>query len=425
MTASASRISVIFQPHLGCCTPLSGTASGRISANSAQYSTPVRNIGVNKPIQSHWKRRNGYVQSVSRQRAQHESRQLTICRRIRGASFRFVVGSQREEFTIPQSLLKGLSEPLYRMMTNGTPQESIHGTAELSEVDPDTFAEFLEYAYSRDYRQPLCKIPTGLLTKRCRRVEVPREFYCRGWCCRQEDLAIPFTRHSNQGHYPFCGVFCKNAAALEFQVDTFCVGCDTAFAQARHQDILPYYCTQCLERSIIQDCDPRDMDLVKHDLQHINKFSEVFRHVETYLKQAAPLSSSPKPLIDHAKMFVFADLYMVDAMKPLALCEMYRQLALLTVDDGNIGQLVDLVRYTYANTGAYDDSADHLTSSADKLVQKEDKYNIETMSLRSLVRIHVTDRLKVLAKYEAFRQLFAEGGDLATDVLVDMTELLL
>lgn len=65
-----------------------------------------------------------------------------------------------------------------------------------------------------------------------------------------------------------------------------------------------------------------------------------------------PASSSSKPdLLFHAKLYVFATKYLVDALRTQCLKSLHRDLCNFSVNKETAPQILDLLDFTYANTG--------------------------------------------------------------------------
>jgi hypothetical protein len=63
-----------------------------------------------------------------------------------------LLGEDHICFTIPKTLPKNLSVPLYNLMNNEHMKEAQEGRAVLEDVEEDTFVGFCEFAYTGGYR---------------------------------------------------------------------------------------------------------------------------------------------------------------------------------------------------------------------------------------------------------------------------------
>lgn len=67
--------------------------------------------------------------------------------------FRFLVGSERKEFTVHSHAVSRLSNPLNSLI-NGDMTEAREGIVVWDDMEPDTFVRVLEFAYRGDYTTP-------------------------------------------------------------------------------------------------------------------------------------------------------------------------------------------------------------------------------------------------------------------------------
>lgn len=80
---------------------------------------------------------------------------LTIRRFASSPPFRFTIGADQKQFYLQSALVASLSAPLSRLVNNDNFQESREAHVVLDHVDEETFAYFVEYAYTGDYRAPV------------------------------------------------------------------------------------------------------------------------------------------------------------------------------------------------------------------------------------------------------------------------------
>lgn len=78
---------------------------------------------------------------------------LTFIRLIHSDLFTFIVGKERKSFVLHSKVIADIS-PVFAALVNGGLSEAQTRTAELEDIDPDTFARLTEYAYRRDYTVP-------------------------------------------------------------------------------------------------------------------------------------------------------------------------------------------------------------------------------------------------------------------------------
>jgi hypothetical protein len=72
-------------------------------------------------------------------------------RLISSVLFSFYAGEEKRYFTVHSKTVTAISEPFERVI-NGNMTEAQERSAELPDVDPDTFQRFLKYAYRGGYK---------------------------------------------------------------------------------------------------------------------------------------------------------------------------------------------------------------------------------------------------------------------------------
>ena len=103
----------------------------------------------------------------------------------------------------------------------------------------------------------------------------------------------------------------------------------------------------------------------------------------------------------HVQLYVFAEKYDIDPLRRLSLHKLQRTLAGYTLYDERVGDVVELIRYSYSNT------TDHSGHTDD---------------LRSLVTHYAACMIEDLARRAEFRSLLQEAGSFAGDLVVRMLD---
>lgn len=103
--------------------------------------------------------------------------------------------------------------------------------------------------------------------------------------------------------------------------------------------------------------------------------------------------------LSHARLYVFAETYDIGPLKLLSIHKLQRTLTSFTLYRRRIGDIVDLMRYTYLNTADLSESAD---------------------SLRVLVIHYAACFVEELAQSAQFQSLLEEVGQLARDLVGQM-----
>lgn len=103
----------------------------------------------------------------------------------------------------------------------------------------------------------------------------------------------------------------------------------------------------------------------------------------------------------HASLYVFADRYGIGLLGELAIKKLRRVLSRFTLHAERTNDIVELVKYIYANTMDLDTGIDRL---------------------RDLISDYVVCHLEKIVKDEAFSKLLQENGDVAKDLMPKITQ---
>ena len=287
-------------------------------------------------------------------------------------------------------------------MNNGQMRESAERVAELGDVDVETFGLFAEFCYTRNYRAPpkakannkAAEAANAANTERdmpvaegqTRVINLPTLYCCR--CSR----GLSILAADSQQNPIFCAV-CTG-------YPVYCVLCRTT-VQA---PILWYgggpFCLACRKKSEVRNLAllSNKAALWRH-LQAKEYGAMGMSHVElrTHLKQMQPEDKLSDKLVYHAKLYVFANMYMIESLKGLCLHKLLRDLAGFEVEGDSAGEVAELLRYVYANTSANDDGTEGTGSE-----------------LRDLVITYAACKAEFLVKDKAFLEMLEEGGEAAS-----------
>jgi hypothetical protein len=248
--------------------------------------------------------------------------------------FVFLVGPEHVRFEIHSGILEELSQPLTRLMENGSMKESNERLAVLEDIDVNTFAQFASYCYSRNDRTtPTSPSPAAeiVFAGRCK--------HCRG----------SYTASSKKTAY------CRNCILVGFADQTSDAFANKKFGSTEYT----------------------------HD------------DIRIFLDSQMPQDEPTAQLREHAKVYVLADKYLVHSLKALAIHKLHRDLVMYDMKRYGVGELVELIRYTYTNTHGVDDA---------------DGTNNE---LRELVATYAASKAPEILKDKDFREMLEEGGDAA------------
>jgi hypothetical protein len=109
------------------------------------------------------------------------------------------------------------------------------------------------------------------------------------------------------------------------------------------------------------------------------------------------LRSSNPNLLAHAKIYVFAERYLIDSLRNQCLKSLHRDLCNFSLNLQNMKQILDLLKYTYEQTSRQ--------SSAG------------TNSLRSVVIHYASCEIRTLVKDTRFRSLLDDFGEMGSELV--------
>lgn len=263
--------------------------------------------------------------------------------------FIFRVGPKKQIFQVDKKMVAQASPVFDRMMNNGV-KETQDGTADLPEVEPNTFLTFLNFAFhaaeaQQDTSEPaqyanstpvvvgpllVLMIDAGQKTSHCRS------------CCTKTELRFTKT-------FPFCEA-CLKAGSLPKSHLPYCtygrcaeIKCDKLYACGM-------LCWECI-KSLNLSCN--STQLLSPGVHQMQDDVEFFRFdVPMLAKEAASemrqktQTTCLKNPVEIIKIFAFSDLYNIPNLRKLALFEVFETLALR----GSAESLADLITYIYGTT---------------------------------------------------------------------------
>lgn len=110
----------------------------------------------------------------------------------------------------------------------------------------------------------------------------------------------------------------------------------------------------------------------------------------------ATISLSPD-LLAHAKIYVFATIYLVDALREQCLKSLHRDLSNFVLNRQTITNVLDLLEYTYDHTGRQEPGG--------------------RCSLRTLVIHYISCEARTLVENTRFRRILDDHGEMASDLV--------
>lgn len=297
--------------------------------------------------------------------------------------FKFIV--EGEPFYIHTDLVSLHSKPLDRMM-NGHMAEAQKGFAILEDVDKNTFVRFIEWAHKKYYTAAnfttvleqgsdsagLCIEDECVAEKAVQRTNNPA-VEDDGQMSFNQDIAVAQVIEEDDGWGRFAR---PSSRKVKSKRRDFCPESPT-----------PRTAKEDIRHSFISRRPVKRKSAIKVPPPRGNRSSaEVYSDV----------------FLSHARLYVFAEKYDIQALKMLALDELHATLAIYTLYTKRTSDIIDLLRYVYCNT-----------SEASEGVE----------NLRTLMTQYMGCELDILTYDEDFKGLMIEeegadeGGGLLSDFM--------
>jgi hypothetical protein len=127
--------------------------------------------------------------------------------------------------------------------------------------------------------------------------------------------------------------------------------------------------------------------------------------LRAHLKSMKPEDEPSDKLVYHAKLYVFATMYMIQSLKDLSLHKLSRDLEAFDFKGDSAGEFAELFRYVYVNTSGNDDTTVGTGSE-----------------LRDLVVTHAACQAELLVRNKAFLEVLEEGGEGASAFAIFMAK---
>jgi hypothetical protein len=315
-------------------------------------------------------------------------------RLLASRTFTFLVGPEKEPIDVHINLLRSLSEPLDKLMNNGSMRESTERVAVLEEVDVETFAQFAEFCYTGNYRAP----PKAKLVEA---VDGPNGMDAQMEEQNSPEMSLP-TRYCFKcgagwaSTIPQGPMHCSNCSYSTPSI--YCVLCRSCHSVARsqrerHQPV----CPRCCEKAEVKRINMwKDNTVILNRLKAKKYGAMGMNHDElrAHIKNLKLEDELSEKLVCHAKLYVFATIYMVQPLKELCLHKLSRDLEAFDFGNDFAGEFTELFRYVYVNTSGNDDATIGTGSE-----------------LRDLVVTYAVCKAEFLVENKAFLEALEEGGE--------------
>ena len=296
-------------------------------------------------------------------------------RALRSPPFQFFVGKDRTCLTVPQCLAKDLSDPLYAMMSNEHMKEAREGRANLEDVEESTFVGFCEFAYTGDYRS---------------RTKDP-----------EPDVQSNNDAPSEEDAVPEIAVVEVEPMAAETQA-VFDVPTEEIESAPLVEDPWNFGATKKVKKGkkqMYQDTIPtRSKTEQLWDDFKLLRFDDSIRMNEqpAFLNSDLSISHTPTALLlYHAKIYVFAQRYLIHNLRILALRNLHGCLRNLNLTKRDTGDILEILEFTYTNTERGESNDD---------------------DLRKLIVHYAACEADILKQDPNLRGLLEEYGELASDL---------
>lgn len=309
------------------------------------------------------------------------------------------------------------------MMTNGSMQESLTNRAILDTVEPDVFSLLAEYAYTGWYTDPG---PSALWNTRIS-LAATDENDQGGYCCKACGTTIspsgrlklfPNLTVSPPPEVSRCNR-CATRVEASGKIALFPIHKTGQVELARlseeyNSGISPIgvscNCKNCrftaarngilkLQRNAQTDGNVQDEAAFLKRQYPANGMSHI--ELTNYFNQHFNLFKTFKKLSLHAKLFVLADMYLIEPLKALCLHRLHRDLRVTEPRGQAVPEFVDLLTYSYNNTSGSDVKNQPASGS----------------DLRDLIMAYASANAKRLTKHSEFKSVLASGGDWTADFL--------
>ena len=273
------------------------------------------------------------------------------------------------------------------MMCNGLMNESINKTATLADIEPTTFVRFAEFCYFGNYRSALKAVPVITRSSDLAR-HLAAEGVVNHFCyyCGQG-----YFRVTENPHFPRCNSTCKSNT-------TFCVLCRSCPSVRSFDDRVCKGCATTYSLIIRQNPNQALWDDFKK--QEFGAMGMLHRELRDYLQHQKKDEPSDD-LIDHAKLWVFAECYDIPALRDLSLHKLHRDLVMFMLSERNSDELVDLLEYVATNTMESQHS--------------DEGFTFGECTLRNLLLRYTICYTDILQGSKRFGKLLENGGSLARD----------
>ena len=285
------------------------------------------------------------------------------------------MGSEKRPFTVHAAVIAYHSKALGAMI-NGSMAEAREGCAVLEDVDEQTFVRFSEYAYTGDYpvAEPIIVMDPAMIVD----AEEPKSVH------PQSEIDIEGFAEPKLAPEDCPGPIVD---------DTDVVNMSWNYSNYSRK-----------QGKRVEGWNNRN------DLR--SKKEELWRKLESRKYYDSPTRFSPRKnkeacenyseiFLSHARLYVFAEKWGIDSLIKLCLHKLQHTLVAFDLYDKRVGDIFDLLDYTYTNTGDGKNSTDEL---------------------RTLVVRYAACKVEILTRNQRFRALLESQSLLSADLVQQLIE---
>jgi hypothetical protein len=294
--------------------------------------------------------------------------------------FTFVVGKNKKPIVVHSGAVTRHSEVLNALI-NGGMAEAQTQSATLEDIEEEDFVRFCQFAYTGDYSTPPFKVEEAVMGNgdapdigfgtSPRPRSTPRK------CSPEPVHKVSGPDRGNPPSWTSSTKVKKSYKqknSKQFWADTPTSKWDSwgidLFGETSHKPTSLWgafedktFCKELPRQAFLDSCEP-----VSNDDESQN-FTPVF--------------------LAHARLYVFADRYLIKPLRQLVLHKLQQTLVVFELYPERIGDILELVRYTYSDNNTSSDGVDEL---------------------RGLVAVYVAANLDKMKRSDCFVDLLEEGG---------------
>lgn len=283
---------------------------------------------------------------------------------IRSSHFTFLVGQEQTPLTIHSAIVQNISEPLYALINNGFMKESTNGVAILDDVETETFIAFCEYAYTGAYVTP-----------------------------DRKESSNNASTDDQENMKPTMGPLLDFSAPSQLDAeseDTW--GFSPATKKSKYRGKGAYY--DGTKANSKHKSEPVQVDVVYPDEALWAQFRSRSFGVKSALRAMDP------DIVFHAKLYVFATKYLVEKLRQQCLKSLHRDLRRFSLNRESASLVLDLLDFTYANTGRYEPGG--------------------KSPLRDLVIHYIACFARTLGDDERFTEILDSNAEMGSDLVAKL-----